>query len=46
MTEFLIRTEDITNDELLRFFVASESDRSIVDRLKGRNPIILVEVEG
>ena len=46
MPDFLFRTEDITNEELLSFFVASEHDRSIVDRIKGRNPIILVGSRG
>lgn len=46
MTDFLFRTEDITNDELLKFFVESEADRQIIDRIKGRNPIILVGSRG
>ena len=46
MTDFLFRTEDITNEELLTFFVEGDSDRQIIDRIKGRNPIILVGSRG
>lgn len=46
MADFLIRTEDITSEELLKFFVAGPQDRELVDRLKGRNPIILVGSRG
>jgi hypothetical protein len=46
MTDFLFRTEDITSDELLQLFVESEADRQIIDRIKGRNPIILVGSRG
>jgi hypothetical protein len=46
MTDFYIRTEDISNDKLLDLFVESERDRQIVEAIKGPNPVILVGSRG
>jgi hypothetical protein len=39
--ELLIRTEEITPDEVLRLLVASPPDRTVIEALKGRSPIVL-----
>lgn len=46
MTELLIRTEDIEDDEILDFYVETDRDREIVEKLKSRTPIILVGSRG
>ncbi|MDF2145070.1 hypothetical protein [Knoellia sp. p5-6-4] len=40
-SELFFRTEDITTEEILDYFVETEEDRKIVDALKGRSPVIL-----
>jgi len=40
-TELFFRTEDITTEEILDYFVEIDDDRRIVDTLKGRSPVIL-----
>lgn len=42
MNELFVRTEDIEEKEILNYFVESPKDRSIIDQLKSRSPIILV----
>ena len=39
--ELFFRTEDITTDEVLNYFVETEDDRRIVNALKGRSPVVL-----
>lgn len=46
MSDFLYRTEDIRPDEILDYYVETDSDRSLVQALKGRNPVILVGSRG
>ena len=46
MIEFFYRTEDIRPDEVLTYYVETEEDKSIVEALKGRNPILLVGSRG
>lgn len=46
MTDFFYRTEDIGPSEVLNYFVETESDRRIVDQLKGRNPTVLIGSRG
>jgi hypothetical protein len=41
MADLIYRTEDIRPDDVLRLFVEAQSDREIVNALKGHNPIIL-----
>lgn len=45
-TDFFIRTEEIKPEEILDYFVETEQDRSIVNALKSRNPVILVGSRG
>lgn len=40
-TELFFRTEDITTEEILDYFVEIDDDRRIVDTPKGRSPVIL-----
>lgn len=46
MVDFLYRTEDIPQDEVLEYFVETTEDRSILNALKARNPTILVGSRG
>lgn len=46
MNELFVRTEDIEEKEILNYFVESSKDRSIIDQLKSRSPIILVGGRG
>ena len=46
MADFFFRTEDIRPDEVNDYFVESIQDRSIIDALKNKNPIILVGSRG
>ncbi|WP_157937160.1 hypothetical protein [Geodermatophilus chilensis] len=39
--ELFYRTEDLRLEEVLRYYVETASDRQIVERLKGRAPVIL-----
>ena len=46
MKDLFIRTEDIEEKEILNYFVESKKDRSIIEPLKSRTPIILVGGRG
>lgn len=46
MTDFYIRTEDISSEALLKLFVESARDRQIIDSIKGPNPVVLVGSRG
>ena len=46
MVDFLYRTEDIPQEEVLKYFVETTEDRSILNALKARNPVILVGSRG
>ena len=41
MAEFIIRTEDIRQEEIISLFVEGATDRSIIKKLKSQNPVIL-----
>ncbi len=41
MADLFYRTEDIKPDDVQKYFVETQSDRDIVNALKGHNPIIL-----
>lgn len=41
MPDLFYRTEDIKPDDILKYFVETNSDRDIVSALKGHNPIVL-----
>jgi hypothetical protein len=43
---FYIRTEDISNDNLLNIFVETRRDRQVVDSLKSSTPTVLVGSRG
>ncbi|SFK81121.1 hypothetical protein SAMN05421835_13530 [Amycolatopsis sacchari] len=40
-SELFFRSEDLTQEEVLTHLVETDSDRKIVDSLKGRSPVIL-----
>lgn len=44
--ELLIRTEDITEDKILDFYVETGQDRAFVEELKKSTPVILVGSRG
>ena len=46
MSEFIYRTEDLTLDEVRKFFVDSPQDREIIESLKARNPVVLIGSRG
>lgn len=46
MNELFVRTEDIEEKEILKYFVESKKDRNIIDQLKSRTPIVLVGGRG
>lgn len=46
MSEFFIRTEDISNEKLLDLFVETDRDRQIVNTLKAQLPAVLVGSRG
>lgn len=46
MADFFIRTEDISNDDLLNLFVETKRDREIIEAIKGQNPVVLVGSRG
>lgn len=46
MTDFKIRTENIKPTKILEYFVETNEDRMIVNRLKSDSPIILVGSRG
>jgi hypothetical protein len=46
MNDFFLRTEEIKPDEILAYFVETEQDRSIIDALKSRTPVILAGSRG
>ena len=46
LADFKLRTENIKPSKILDYFVESDSDRVIIDRLKSEMPIILVGSRG
>ncbi|GAB3767642.1 hypothetical protein GCM10028818_00830 [Spirosoma horti] len=46
MEDLFYRTEDIKLDEILKYFVETSTDRTIVNSLKSRNPVIVVGSRG
>ena len=46
MSELLFRTEDISNDDILRLFVETNQDRDIIEKLKSISPMIVVGSRG
>ncbi len=46
MSEFIYRTEDIDPAEIVKYFAETAQDRTIVDALKSRNPMVLVGSRG
>lgn len=46
MADFFFRTEDIKPDDVLEYFVETQSDREFVETLKNANPTILIGSRG
>lgn len=46
MNNFFIRAEDIQESDILSLYVESPFDREIIEKLKGRNPTIIVGSRG
>jgi hypothetical protein len=46
MQDFFIRTEDIRADEIENYFVETTLDRTIIEQLKSRSPVVLVGSRG
>ena len=46
MDELIFRTEELSKDQIISYYVASDADRKIVDYLKSKTPVILVGSRG
>ena len=46
MDNFIFRTEELTNDQIAEFYVASEYEQLIVDKLKAPSPVLLIGSRG
>lgn len=46
MSDFKIRTETIKSSKILEYFVETKEDRSIIDKLKGDSPVVLIGSRG
>lgn len=46
MSEFVIRTEELTNEQISQFFVSSDYEQSIIDKLKAPSPVLLIGSRG
>ncbi|MCQ2049468.1 MAG: hypothetical protein MJZ22_00430 [Candidatus Saccharibacteria bacterium] len=46
MAEFIIRTEELTNDQISDLYVASENEQSIINKLKAPSPVLLIGSRG
>ena len=46
MSELLYRTEDLTLEDVMTFFVETDKDREIVNALKSVSPVILIGSRG
>lgn len=41
MNEFVIRTEELTKEQISDFFVSSDYEQAVIDRLKAPSPVLL-----
>lgn len=46
MSEFIYRTEELTNDQISELYVASDYEQEIVDKLKAPSPVLLIGSRG
>lgn len=46
MSEFIFRTEELTNHQISELFVSSDYEQDIVDKLKAPSPVLLVGSRG
>lgn len=46
MSEFIYRTEELTQDQIQSLFVSTPADREIIGKLKSQTPILLVGSRG
>ena len=46
MSEFIFRTEELTNNQVSKLFVSSDFEQDIVDKLKAPSPVLLIGSRG
>lgn len=46
MSEFIFRTEELNDDQISEFFVSSDYEQDIVDKLKAPSPVLLIGSRG
>ena len=46
MSNFVIRTEELTEDEISKFYVADREDDEIFSKLKSPSPVLLIGSRG
>ena len=46
MNEFVIRTEELTKEQISDFFVSSDYEQAVIDKLKAPSPVLLVGSRG
>ncbi len=46
MSEFVIRTEELTNEQISKFYVSSAYEQTVIDKLKAPSPVLLVGSRG
>lgn len=46
MSEFIIRTEELTKEQIAAFYVSSEYEQAVIDKLKAPSPVLLVGSRG
>ena len=46
MSEFVIRTEELTKEQISKFFVSSDYEQAVIDKLKAPSPVLLIGSRG
>lgn len=46
MSEFIFRTEELTNSQISELFVSSDYEQEIIDKLKAPSPVLLIGSRG
>lgn len=46
MSEFVFRTEELTNSQISEFFVSSTYEQDVIDKLKAPSPVLLIGSRG
>lgn len=46
MSEFVMRTEELTDEQISKFFVSSDYEQGVIDKLKAPSPVLLIGSRG